>query len=75
MEYLKQVVSYLWWEADEGRISKYTIGTWSRKVARNEIEHHGTFGDIARLLPVGCVTSQISPRGIVGESRRVQLGR
>ena len=26
-EYLKQVVSYVWLKADEGRISKYTIGT------------------------------------------------
>jgi hypothetical protein len=52
-ENLKQVVSYVWLKADEGRISKYTIGTWSRKVARSEIELHGTPGDIARLPPAG----------------------
>ena len=52
-EYLKQVVSYVWSKADEGRISKYTIGTWSRKVARSEIELHGTPGDISRLPPAG----------------------
>ena len=34
-------------------ISKYTIGTWSRKVTRSEIEHHGTPEDIARLPPAG----------------------
>ena len=52
-DFLKKVVSYVWLKADEGRISKYTIGTWSRKVARSEIECHGTPGDIARLPPVG----------------------
>jgi hypothetical protein len=40
-------------KSDEGLISKQTIGTWSRKVACSEIEHHGTPADIARLPPAG----------------------
>ncbi len=48
----------------KGRISKYTIGTWSRKVARSAIELHGTPGDISRLPPAGrCNKSDQSKRG------------
>ena len=37
-EYLKVTVSYIWIRAkDEGQLSKYTIGMWSRKVAGSEI--------------------------------------
>jgi len=51
-EYLKATVSYIWiWAKDEGQLSKYTIGTWSRKVARSEILKHGTPEDKERLPP------------------------
>ena len=51
-EYLKATVSYIWIRAkDEGQLSKYTIGTWSRKVARSEILKHGTPEDKERLPP------------------------
>jgi hypothetical protein len=46
-------LSYIWLKIDEGRISKYTMGTWSRKAMHSEIEGHGTPGNIARLPPVG----------------------
>ena len=45
--------SYIWLKANEGRISQYTKGTWSRKDTLSELECHGTPGDIARLPPVG----------------------
>jgi hypothetical protein len=34
-------------------ISKYTIGTWSRKVSCSEIDHYEITGKIARLPPAG----------------------
>ena len=46
-------LSSIWLKVDEGRISKYTMGTWSRKDTLSEIECHGTPGDIARSPPVG----------------------
>lgn len=50
--YIKSTVSYIWIRAkDKGQISKYTIGTWSRKVACSEILKHGTAEDKARLPP------------------------
>jgi hypothetical protein len=52
-EYLKKSVLYIWLKADDGKISKCTLGTWSRKAAHSEIELHGTPGDISRLPPVG----------------------
>ena len=33
-EYLKSTVSYIWKKAKK-ELSKYSIGTWSRKVARS----------------------------------------
>ena len=51
-EYLKSTVSYIWKKAkDEGQLSKYSIGTWSRKVARSEIMKWGTEEDKAKLPP------------------------
>jgi hypothetical protein len=49
--HLKQVVSYVWLKVDVRWICKYTIRTWSRKVAYSEIEHLGTPEGIARLPP------------------------
>ena len=49
-EYLKSSVSYIWKNAkDDGQMSKYSIGTWSRKVARSEIMKWGTEEDKAKL--------------------------
>ena len=45
--------SYVWLKVNEERFSKYTMGTWSRKNTRSEIECLGTVGDIARLPPLG----------------------
>ena len=74
-EYLKQIVSYIWSKTDEGKISKYTLGTWSKKVTHIEIELHETPGDISRLpLLWEGVRRQISPREAVGKFRRVQFG-
>ena len=51
-EYLKSTVSYIWKKAkDEGQLSKYSIGTWSRKVARSEIMKWGMEDDKAKLPP------------------------
>ena len=51
-EYLKQLASYIWSSAkDESDLSKYLIGTWSRKISRSEIEKNGTPEDIANLPP------------------------
>lgn len=36
-----------------GGVSKYIIGSWSRKVICSEIECHGTPGVIERLPTVG----------------------
>ena len=48
--YLKSTLSYIWVQVkDEGQISKYTIGTWSRKVAHSEILKNGTAEDKAKL--------------------------
>jgi hypothetical protein len=48
--HLKSVVGYVWAKArNEKVVDGYTIGTWSRKVARSEIEKHGTPQDIANL--------------------------
>ena len=38
-------------KADDGRISKYIIGTWSRKVAHSKILKNGTAEDKAKLPP------------------------
>ena len=45
--------SYIWLKVNEGRISKYTMGTWSRRDTLSEIQCPGTPGDIARLPCVG----------------------
>ena len=51
-EYLKTRASYIWETAkDERAVRAYSIGTWSRKVARSEIEKHGTMNDFGRLPP------------------------
>lgn len=50
--YLKLMVSYIWiHERGYGQLSKYTIRTWSRKVACSEIIKHGTTEDKAMLPP------------------------
>jgi len=54
--------SYIWLKVDEGRIRKYTMGTWSRKGTLSEIECHGTPGDITRLLPVGRCSKADQPK-------------
>ena len=47
---MKNKVSYLWNDAkDERALATWAIGTWSRKVARSEIEKHGTESDKAQL--------------------------
>jgi hypothetical protein len=49
--HLKSVVGYVWAKArNEKVVDGYTIRTWSWKVARSEIEKHGTPQDIANLL-------------------------
>ena len=49
-EHLKKKVSYVWRNAkDERALASWAIGTWSRKVARSEIEKHGTQSDKAQL--------------------------
>jgi hypothetical protein len=46
----KSVVGYVWAKArNEKVVDGYTIGTWSRKVARSKIEKQGTPQDIANL--------------------------
>lgn len=49
-EHLKNKVSYVWNNAkDERALATWAIGTWSRKVARSEIEKCGTASDKAQL--------------------------
>ena len=49
---LKSKVSYIRIQAkDEGQLSKYTIGMWSRKVACSKILKHGMAEDKARIPP------------------------
>ena len=51
-EYLKSTVSYIWKKAkDEGQLSKYSIGTWSKKVTPSEIMKWGMEDDKAKLPP------------------------
>jgi hypothetical protein len=40
--------SYIFRQSDD-TLSKYTIGTWSKKVKRSEVIKHGTALDISRL--------------------------
>jgi len=52
-DYIKQTVSYIWIHAkDEGQLSKYTIGTWLRKVVCSVILKSGTAEDKAKLPPI-----------------------
>ena len=45
-------MSYIWKNAkDDGQMSKYSIGTWSRKMARSKILKWGTEEDKAKLPP------------------------
>ena len=84
-DYLKQTVSYIWIRArDEGQLSKYTIGTWSRKIARSEILKNGTAEDKARLPPSSACNKadgrkqggwSIERTGIRRVARRTRLNR
>jgi hypothetical protein len=51
-EYLKQRVSYVWEMAkDERALDSWTLGTWSKRVGRSQIEKLGTAADKAKLPP------------------------
>ena len=46
--YLREYFSYIFQQPDD-TVSKYTIGTWSKKIKRSFVKKHGTVEDIARL--------------------------
>lgn len=46
--HLKEKFSYIFRQSDD-TLSKYTIGTWSKKVKRSEVIKNGTALDISRL--------------------------
>ena len=72
-DYLKTRVSYIWEKAkDERVVRSFSIGTWSKKVARSEIEKHGTINDVSRLPPKTARNKEHSRRRtftIVGDAR------
>jgi hypothetical protein len=84
-EYLKMTVSYNWiWATDEGQLSKYAIGTWSRKVVHSEILKRDTVEDKARLPPSSAQNKvdgrkwgvwSVNRTGIGCVARRVQVNR
>ena len=48
-EFLKSRAGYIFDKTDERVLSTWSIGTWSRKVQRSEIERRGTAADKAML--------------------------
>ena len=48
--YLRENFSYIF-QQPEDTVSKYTIGTWSKKIKPSFVKKHGTVEDIARLPP------------------------
>ncbi len=64
-EYLKSTLSYIWKNAkDEAQVGKYSIATWSKKVACSEILKHGTPEDIVHLpSKTACNCGHRSKRG------------
>ena len=74
-EYLNSTVSYIWKNAkDDGQMSKYSIGTWSRKIARSEILKNGTAEDKAGFLQVQLVTRQMEGSKVAGVFKELELG-
>jgi len=46
--YLREIFSYIFQQLDD-TVSKYTIGTWPKKIRQSFVKKHGTVEDIAGL--------------------------
>ncbi|KAL7538044.1 hypothetical protein ACHAXR_008244 [Thalassiosira sp. AJA248-18] len=72
-EYLKSRFSYIF-EAEDGLVNSYTIGTWSYKIKPSEVVKHGTQADIDKLPAPTAKNQQHKTKRKVtpGKRRRVR---
>jgi hypothetical protein len=47
--FLKQNYSYIFFQKSDDVVSKYTLGTWSKKIKPSEVRKHGTEQDKQKL--------------------------